>query len=78
MEATYEIEEMEQRYKIVLFKDPNGDYTSNCKTFQSEKHLSDYISCELTNYGRKEVGIYSFDTWEELIEFRILNRRMLN
>lgn len=75
MQLEYELEEMKKRYIMVMFRDSNGDYSSNSKKFQSHKHLSDYIDDELINYGRKEVGMYQFETWDELMEFRFNNRR---
>jgi hypothetical protein len=52
--------------------------SSNMKAFATEQELSDYIDSELTNHGRKEWGITYFDTWEELVDYRIGNRKILS
>lgn len=66
----------EKKYAIIMFRDSHNSYSSNMKTFENDKEFENYIQSELTNYGRKEVGIWEFDSWDECIDFRINNRHL--
>jgi uncharacterized protein YpmS len=72
------VETSEKIYAIILFRETDFNYSSNMKSFNTKEELNDYIDSELTNYGRKEFGIYEFATWEECVNFRINNRNLLS
>lgn len=78
MGKEYPFEPMDKRYKLIIFSESNGSKSSTCKGFQSEKHLSDFLNTELTEFGRKDEGIYSFETWEEVIDVRLRFRSVLS
>ena len=63
---------MENRInKQILFMDSNVTTSSECKNFANNQELADYLQDEMTNYGRKEIGMYDAPSWEALIERRI-------
>jgi hypothetical protein len=70
--------ENKKLFCMIMFRESDGYMSSNMKAFANEQALSDYIDSELTNHGRKEWGITYFDTWEELVDYRIGNRKILS